>query len=203
QQPRAQTLQDAPKTFRVALDQLRQATTRTEVELNEIPAPSKLATYAVAMGAEVTNADGDASAVGGFILLYDNQHSDIWDGNFRIVTYIRTSIESDLGEDPMVSAGAWTSSLAPLHAGEARYRQRGGTATRVVSKGFGMLDHQYETIDLELRASWTPSGDHLNRHLTGWRDMVCTFAGLPPATEGVIPLNLMRRTARFLAHILP
>ena len=193
QQPRAQTLQDAPKTFRVALDQLRQATTRTEVELNEIPAPSKLAPFAVAMGAEVTNADGDASAVGRFILLYDNQHSDIWDGNFRIVTYIRTSIESDLGEDPMVSEVAWTWIMEALDEADATYRQPGGTATRVLSKGFGMLDHQYETIDLELRASWTPSGDHLNRHLTAWTDMVCTFAGLPPVTEGVIPLNPIRR----------
>jgi len=193
QQSRAQTLQDAPKTFRVALDQLRQATTRTEVELDEIPAPSKLAPYAVAMGAEVGNEAGDASAVGRFILLYDNHHSEIWDGNFRIVTYIRTSIESDLGEDPMVSEVAWTWIMEALDEADATYRQPGGTATRVLSKGFGMLDYQYETIDLELRASWTPAGDHLNRHLTAWTDMVCTFAGLPPVTEGVIPLNPIRR----------
>ncbi len=193
QQSRAQTLQDAPRTFRVALDQLRQAATRAEVALDEIPAPSKLAPYAVAMGAEVANTEGDISAVGRFILLYDNQHSDIWDGNFRIVTYIRTSIESDLGEDPLVSEVAWTWIMESLDEADATYRQPGGTATRVLSKGFGMLDHQYETIDLELRASWTPAGDHLNRHLTAWTDMVCTFAGLPPVTEGVIPLNPIRR----------
>ena len=56
-----------------------------------------------------------------------------------------------------------------------------------------VLDQQIETIDLELRASWTPEGDHLERHLTAWSDMVCTFAGLPPVTEGVIPFNPHRR----------
>src|SRR5699024_2727878 len=133
-QPRAQTLQDAPETFRGALVKLRQATTRTEGELNAVPAPTKLARYGVAMGAEVTTADGHASAVGRLIVLYDNQHSDLWDGNFRIGTYIRTSIESDLGEDPMVSEVAWTWIMEALDEADATYRQPGGTATRVLSK---------------------------------------------------------------------
>lgn len=193
QQSHAQALQAAPQTFRVALDQLRQAVTRDEVELNEVPAPAKLAPYAVAMSADVSSFDGDALAVGRFIMLYDPHYSDVWEGNFRIVTYIRTRLEADLGEDPLVSEVAWTWMVEALDHAHATYRQPGGTASRVLSQGFGMLDQQVETIDLELRASWTPAGDNLDRHLTAWSDMVCTFAGLPPITEGVIPFNPHRR----------
>jgi len=145
------------------------------------------------MSADVNGRDGDVLAVGRFILLYDPQYSQVWDGNFRIVTYIRTSLESDVGEDPLVSEVAWTWMVEALDEASATYRQPGGTASRVLSQSFGMLDQQVETIDLELRASWTPAGDHLNRHLTAWSDMVCTFAGLPPSSDGVIPLNPIRR----------
>ncbi|WP_327019957.1 DUF3000 domain-containing protein [Enteractinococcus helveticum] len=192
-QSHAQALQAAPQTFRVALDQLRQANTRDEVELNEVPAPAKLAPYAVAMSADVAASNGEALAVGRFIMLYNPEYSEVWDGNFRIVTYIKTRLESDLGEDPLVSEVAWTWMVEALDDAEATYRQPGGTASRVLSQGFGMLDQQIETIDLELRASWTPEGDYLDRHLTAWSDMVCTFAGLPPVTEGVIPFSPHRR----------
>lgn len=192
-QSHAQALQAAPQTFRVALDQLRQANTRDEVELNEVPAPAKLAPYAVAMSADVAASNGEALAVGRFIMLYNPEYSEVWDGNFRIVTYIKTRLESDLGEDPLVSEVAWTWMVEALDDAEATYRQPGGTASRVLSQGFGMLDQQIETIDLELRASWTPQGDYLDRHLTAWSDMVCTFAGLPPVTEGVIPFSPHRR----------
>lgn len=193
QQSHAQALQAAPQTFRAALNQLRHATTRDEVELNEVPAPSKLAPYAVAMSADVANARGDALAVGRFMLLHDPAYSATWDGNFRIVTYIRTSLESDLGQDPLVSEVAWSWMVEALDSAGASYRQPGGTASRVLSQGFGLLDQQHETIDLELRASWTPAGDNLDRHLAAWSDMVCTFAGLPPVTDGVIPLHSTRR----------
>jgi hypothetical protein len=145
------------------------------------------------MSAAVAGQEGDALAVGRFILLYDPHYSQVWDGNFRIVTYIRTSLEKGVGEDPLVSEVAWSWMVEALDNAAATYRQPGGTASRVLSQGFGMLDQQVETIDLELRASWTPLGDHLNRHLTAWTDMVCTFAGLPPATDGVIPLNPIQR----------
>lgn len=192
-QAQSPSLHSAPQTFRVALDQLRQADVRPEVELGEVPAPAKLAPYAVAMSADVANQYGEALAVGRFMFLYDPQYSEVWDGNFRIVTYIRTSLESDVGEDPLVSEVAWTWMVEALDEAAATYRQPGGTASRVLSQSFGMLDEQVDAIDLELRASWTPAGDNLDRHLTAWSEMVCTFAGLPPTTEGVIPLNPARR----------
>lgn len=193
QQAQAHSLHSAPQTFRVALEQLRQADTRGEVELDEVPAPAMLAPYAVAMSADVADQDGEALAVGRFILLYDPNYSEVWDGNFRIVTYIRTSLEADVGEDPLVSEVAWTWTVEALDAAAATYRQPGGTASRVLSQSFGMLEQQVDAIDLELRASWTPAGDNLDRHLTAWSEMVCTFAGLPPTAEGVIPLNPARR----------
>src|SRR5699024_12485756 len=104
----------APPTLRIALDALRQAHTRAGLAILELPAPSTHAPYALAMAALVADDDGEAHSVGRFILLYDNRHSDVWDGDFRIVTYIRTSVETDLGEDPLLTDVAWTWILESL-----------------------------------------------------------------------------------------
>ena len=43
-----------------------------------------------------------------------------------------------------------------------------------------------DSIDIELRASWTPDSSLVRNHLEAWADMVCTFAGLPPLPDGVV-----------------
>lgn len=185
----------APEAFRAALRDLKKVRQRSEVQLEEIPAPTRLAPYAVAFSADVfeTSTDTEELATGRFILLYDPAGSDVWQGNFRIVTFIRADLEADVGTDPLVTEVAWTWLIEALEDHQADYCNAGGTATRVLSDSFGVLDGQGDTIDIELRASWTPSGDSLQKHLEAWAEMVCSFAGLPPVPEGVVALPQIRR----------
>ncbi|VXB43076.1 DUF3000 domain-containing protein [Citricoccus sp. K5] len=185
-----------PGEFREALSGLRRARHRQEITLDEIPAPGRLAPFAVALAAEVHDpaAEGRPElATGRFVLLHDPAGSPVWKGTFRVVTYIRASLESDLGNDPMVGAVAWTWLVEALETHRARYTEAGGTATRVLSESFGGLATRPDTIDIELRASWTPEGPDSTDHLEAWADMVCAFAGLPPVPDGVTPLPRIRR----------
>lgn len=212
-------LDQVPPAFLHALGTLRKAKCRRELRLAEIPAPARLAPFAVALGAEVvapgagtpaaavhgparmalaaSSATGDDSelelATGRFILLHDPTGPDVWDGEFRIVTYIRAELEPDMGNDEMLGSVAWTWLVEALENHGAAYRAAGGTATRVLSESFGTLAGRPGTIDIELRASWTPASSDVTAHLEAWCDMVCTFAGLPPLPDGVTPLPQRRR----------
>lgn len=192
-------LAKVPSDFLTALGTLRQANCRSELRLEEIPAPSRLAPYAVAMGAEVFEpASLEAStaelATGRFILLHDPDGSALWDGTFRIVTYIRAQLEADIGTDAMLGSVAWTWLVEALEGHGAQYRAAGGTATRILSESYGSLAGRPDSIDIELRASWTPESENMKDHLEAWSDMVCTFAGLPPLPEGVSALPHRRRS---------
>jgi Protein of unknown function (DUF3000) len=211
-------LDQVPADFLFALGTLRKARCRSELRLDEIPAPGRLAPFAVALGAEVV-VPGDAGsgaahgpaadapdpasggddvelATGRFILLHDPDGSAVWDGEFRIVTYIRAQLEPDMGNDEMLGSVAWTWLVEALENHRAPYRSAGGTATRVLSESFGTLSDRPGSIDIELRASWTPAGKDVGAHLEAWSDMVCTFAGLPPLPEGVSALPRRRPRQR-------
>lgn len=192
-------LAQVPADFLTALGTLRQAHCRSEVRLEEIPAPSRLAPYAVAMGAEVfepttVEVDTIELATGRFILLHDPEGSALWDGTFRIVTYIRAQLEADIGTDAMLGSVAWTWLVEALEHHRSPYRAAGGTATRILSESYGSLAGRPDSIDIELRASWTPKNENMKDHLEAWSDMVCTFAGLPPLPSGVSALSRRRRS---------
>ncbi|MDP9889142.1 DUF3000 domain-containing protein [Pseudarthrobacter enclensis] len=216
-------LDQVPPDFLHALGTLRKARCRKELRLAEIPAPARLAPFAVALGAEVmapgsgtpsTPVHGPAAlafaaasgtsaatpdddetelATGRFILLHDPDGSAVWDGEFRIVTYIRAELEPEMGNDQMLGTVAWTWLVEALENHHADYRAAGGTATRVLSESFGTLAERPGSIDIELRASWTPASSDVQAHLEAWSDMVCTFAGLPPLPDGVTALPPRRR----------
>ena len=211
-------LAQVPPEFLHALGTLRKAQCRSELRLAEIPAPARLAPFAVALGAEVmasgpgsgttpvhgpaamalaaaTGTEGDDEielATGRFILLHDPDGSAVWDGEFRIVTYIRAQLEPEMGNDEMLGTVAWTWLVEALENHKAPYRAAGGTATRVLSESFGTLSGRPGSIDIELRASWTPASSDVTAHLEAWSDMVCTFAGLPPLPDGVSALPRRR-----------
>jgi hypothetical protein len=199
-----------------ALASLREATCRPEVRLAEVPAPARLAPFAVALSAEVHEQasaptrpvhgpaaaalagqqpedDDEELATGRFILLHDPEGSPVWRGTFRIVTYIRARLDADMGNDQMLGSVAWTWLVDALEDHEARYAEAGGTATRVLSESFGTLGSRPGGVDIELRASWTPADADVRAHLEAWADMVCAFAGVPPLPEGVTALPRRRR----------
>jgi hypothetical protein len=181
---------DAPEEFLAAVSRVRAASVRPEVVLTEMPAPSRIAPHAVAIGGDVVLRE-DELATGRFVLLYDPAGQDAWNGTFRAVTFVRTTLESDLGDDPLLAQVGWTWLEESLDAAGAEHTASGGTVTRVVSESFGALAERPHTVELEVRASWTPLDD-IAAHVTAWADLLCTVAGLPPLPHGV---SILRRHA--------
>lgn len=193
------TSDEPPGPFTRALEQLRTARLRPEIVLTEVPAPTRIAPYALALTADVlahppppAGEAPDELSSGRFVLLHDPGAPDPWEGTFRAVTYARAELEPDLGSDPMLGEVGWSWLLEALVARDAAYTQDGGTVTRVASQSFGALSMRPSCVEIEVRGSWTPLGDDLGRHLLAWSDLLCTVGGLPPLPEGVTALPARR-----------
>lgn len=204
-------LEGLPDSFRGALNQLRRAAPRSEAVVEEVPAPSRLAPFAVAVRAEIplhaaagpgahpgaaqppAAAAEESVATGRMILLHDPAGQEAWGGTFRMVIYIRAELEPEMGNDPLLASVAWTWLCDSLDQHGVAYTSAGGTATRILSESFGSLQGREASNDVELRASWTPADTFFGNHLEAWADMVCSFAGLPPVPDGVVALPHIRR----------
>jgi hypothetical protein len=186
-----------PAEFTQALRALREVRLRPEVRVEEVPAPSRIAPYAVALTAEVVTAglpaEGDELASGRFVLLHDPSAPEPWDGVWRVVTFARAELEPELANDPMLGGVGWSWLMDALKEHDAPYTAEGGTVTRVVSESFAALGERKTTVEIEIRASWTPTGPDLGVHLQVWSDLLCMIAGLPPLPDGVVALPGRRR----------
>ncbi|TFD45150.1 DUF3000 domain-containing protein [Cryobacterium frigoriphilum] len=193
-----ETEETLPPEFAAALRALRSALRRPELIVTEIPAPSRLAPYAVAFSADIApvrhGSDSDLGT-GRFILLYDPEEPDAWGGAFRVVCFAQAPLETEIGLDPFLAEVTWTWLVDALDARGARYVAASGTATKILSSGFGELARQGDGAQIELRASWTPLDHNLTAHVEGWGELLCMLAGLPPAGEGISMLSA-RRAAR-------
>jgi hypothetical protein len=181
---------DAPEEFLAGVERLRAVRLRPEVILEEVPAPQRIAPHALAISADVV-VDDEELATGRFVLLYDPAGQEAWEGTFRAVTFVRAALEPELGADQMIGQIGWTWLEEALDGAGGDYTAVGGTVTRVVSESFGALADRPVTVELEIRASWTPADD-LARHLQAWADLLCTVAGLPPLPQGVAALTRRR-----------
>lgn len=185
---------DAHSGFGAAVAQLRGIAFRDDLVVREITAPAGLAPDSLALAGDVRpEADGHESVygTGRFILLHDPEEPDAWQGSLRIVCFAQAPLESEIGGDPLLSDVAWSWLVDALDSRGATYHSASGTATRTMSKGFGTLAEQGEGAQIELRASWSPSGD-LRPHLEAWGELVCMLAGLPPGSEGIAVLGARR-----------
>ena len=189
---------DVPPEFQKALDSVRRAKARPELAVTEIAAPGNLAPFSVALSADVTPSRHGADSelgTGRFILLYDPSEPEAWGGAFRIVCFAQAPLETEIGLDPFLADVAWSWLVDALNARSAHYTSASGTATKIISTGFGELAAQGDGAQIELRASWTPLENDISAHVEGWGELLCMLAGLPPTTEGVTLLS-SRRTAR-------
>lgn len=182
----------APTPFRAAEEAVRSASHRSELQVEEISAPTGLAPYAIALAGDVrpvTHGVDSLLGTGRFVLLYDPEEPDAWGGPFRVVCFAQAPLESDIGLDPFVAEVAWSWLVDGLAARGAEYHSASGTATKVLATGFGELAGETDSATLELRASWSPLGGDLGQHAAGWGDLLCLLAGLPPAdgTVGLLP----------------
>lgn len=184
-----------PAPFAAAIDSIRRAASRTELAITEIPAPATLAPFSFALAADVTPARHDADSelgTGRFVLLYDPVTPEAWRGVFRVICYAQAPLETEMGVDPFLAEVAWSWLVDALRMRGAHYTAASGTATRVLSTGFGELEAQGDGAQIELRASWSPDDHDIAPHVEGWGDLLCMLAGLPPAAEGVSLLSARR-----------
>jgi hypothetical protein len=174
------------------------ASLRSELEVRSIPAPTGLAPFSYALAADVSpgrHADDSDLGTGRLIVLYDPEAPEGWSGTLRIVCFAQAPLEVEIGLDPFVADVTWSWLVDALATRGADYTAASGTATKVLSTGYGELAPQGSGAQLELRASWTALGDDLAPHVEGWAELLCMVAGYPPAHEGV-PVLPTRRSPR-------
>ena len=174
---------EPPAAFRAALAALDGVQARPEILLEHIPAPQRLAPYAHAVGALVTEPDGDDEveiASARFIVLYDPDGHEAWAGTTRVVGYLSAETDEQLVDDAMFSEVAWSWLTDALTESEAAHHAVGGTVTRTASTRFGDLASPEHSVDVEMRASWTAEDTALDRHLLAWLQVLGNAAGLPP-----------------------
>jgi hypothetical protein len=175
---------EPPPAFRAVLDALATVRARPEIVLEPIPAPVRLAPFAHAVSAHVSEPGGPDEdleiASARFIVLFDPDGHESWNGTIRCVGYLSAETDEELVDDAMFSEVAWSWLTDALSEAGAGHHNVGGTVTRTASTRFGDLAGPEHTVDVEMRASWTAEGTDLDRHLQAWLDVVGNAAGLPP-----------------------
>jgi len=186
--------------FERLIDLLRTFTPRAEVALIEVPAPQKLATFAFAFSADVSNGligeEENEVANGRFVLLHEPGGQATWDGEFRCVTFVSADVDAVMQEDPLLPEVGWSWFLESLESNECAFNAPSGTVTRVSSASFGKLSPRSDDAEIEIRASWTPiitEPHELMKHIQSWCNLISEVAGLPPVPEGVSAITSARR----------
>lgn len=180
-----------PPDFEEALLSLRGHRQRPELHLEEVPAPTRIAPFALALTAEV-NPTTDAETMlgsGRFVVLHDPAGQPAWDGTFRVIVMARARLEDEMGADPLLGEVGWTWLTDALRSAGAGFHALSGTVTRVLSESFGGLALQDRDVEIEVRASWSPNTTDLGPHLAAWAALTCSAAGLEPLPEGVTALT--------------
>lgn len=177
-----------PLPFRTAVDAMRDARLRPQIEVETTPAPTRLAPYAHALEAAVVEGEQEL-ADGRLVLLHDPAGHDAWRGAFRLVTLIRAELEPEMAADPLLPEVCWSWLTGAFSARGLTYSEPSGTVTRASSHYFGGLSERPAASQIEIRASWTPREGlggvpDTATHLVAWCDLLAQVAGLPPAAPG-------------------
>lgn len=177
--------QDLPPTFREVLKSIRRADVRGDVVLVEVPAPTRIAPYSVALDGEIV-VDGDAAASGRFVVLHDPDGQETWNGTLRVVALVKAEVEPEVGSDDLWGQAAWSWIDEALT--DVPTEALGGTVTRVVNEFFGDLTERGRSVGVEMRVSWTALDADMTPHLDAWIHLLASCAGVPPLPDGVTML---------------
>src|SRR5215218_5077128 len=126
----------APDAFRRAVADLMSAPWRSELHVEELPAPQRIAPYSAAITADVV-AGSEELGSGRFVLLHDPAGNTAWQGTFRCVTFARADIDPEIVTDPLLPSVGWSWLIDALQSHEAKYEVPSGTVTSVSSESFG------------------------------------------------------------------
>jgi hypothetical protein len=165
----------------------------------DVPAPKRLAPYALALAATVDR-DGADVAWGRLVLLYDPDGQEGWDGVFRLVAYVRADVEPEIAADPLLGEVGWSWLSEALDAHVPGYAVPSGTVTRVITEGYGAKEEEPLSTGFELRASWCPDDDEIGDEISGavlaWCDVLAAAAGLPAQPPGTVALGRRGQPSR-------
>jgi hypothetical protein len=158
------------------------AEVREDLELEDWPAPKRLAPQAAAIAATAYR-DGVEAGTARLVLLYDPDGREDWTGTFRVVVQVHADVEEEMAADPLLGevGWSWLTDALDLHA--PGYQAPSGTVTRVITEGYGGKEDEPPSTAFELRASWGPADDEIDDEIRGsvlaWSDLLAAAAGLP------------------------
>lgn len=172
----------AAPEFAAAVLSLKQASLRSELELQQLAAPQDIATHALAFSAELKSDQVSGQlGTGRFVVFWSPEPQENWASNFRVVCFARSPLESDIGADADGVDVTWDWLTSALNNSGAEHSALAGTTTRIISTGHGLMGMQDQHSEIEIRASWSPLGTDLKRHIEAWQNLVCVMSGFPIA----------------------
>lgn len=178
----------APPAFRAAVDALKAARLRPQIEVEPTPPPRRLAPHSYALEAAVVDGDQDLPTAG-WCCCTTRPGTTPGGATFRLVTLVRAELEPEMAADPLLPEVCWSWLTGALQARGLTYGEPSGTVTRASSHYFGGLSARPAASQIEIRASWTPreglgGAPDAAAHLAAWCDLLAQIAGLPPAVPG-------------------
>ncbi len=195
---------EEPAEFALIAGALRTAAraTRPVIAVSERPAPSRVAPFGIAFGAEVRVPTGspDAEApelgAGRLVVLHDPAGQPAWDGTYRVACYARAALDLEMVTDPVLPAVTWTWLEEALGSRGACAELLAGTVTTTTASRFGSLAREGDTFEVELRCSWSPrwTPADAGAHLDAFAILLGAMAGLPPDDPGVVSLAFRARS---------
>lgn len=175
--------------FKAMLSGLAEVSVREEVSLTQIPSPKGIAPEAIAISVEIKHEQETDHGVSRLVFCRDPEQPGGWNSDFRIIGYAKSPIEIDMAKDDYSASLAWEWLKDGLASAGAGFSEEAGTTSTVVSTGHGSLISQPQHGELEIRASWAPTGDDLTPHLLGWVDLLAMISGLPPKDSKVVRIS--------------
>ena len=175
-----------PDDFETALMSLRHAHRPRTLLFSEAQAPTTLAPWAATLNVETVAQNHHCPlATGSFVVLYD-PHSQVgWNALFRLVVTMRAQVDHDMITNPLMGEVVWNWTHDCLKQAGAGFHDITGTVTREISESFGRVSLAVSSLNVELRASWSPNTPYLGEHLDGFGLLLCRTAGIMPvATFG-------------------
>ncbi len=179
-----------PEPFAAAVRDLTSFAWDSRIHICELDPPAHIAPYAAALDADIVDHEEEVAS-GRLILLYDPRGNEIWQGDFRCVTFGQAEVTAEMVHDPFLAEVGWSWLMDSLTSRGASFGEESGTITTTASTPFGTKRAEAPQSHIEIRASWTPllDEDHpLTVHLDAWQDLLCEIAGLPPQDDTVISL---------------
>ncbi|MBP3222890.1 MAG: DUF3000 family protein [Actinomycetaceae bacterium] len=173
------TIDFIPEDFTQAVTSLKNHIFPPEIHITQIPPPLHLAPYSVALHADITDTTTHTYlGEGSFVLLYDHEEQENWNGNMRITLFATTPIDPLLSEDPLLGEVTWSYLKDSFHHVNAAFHSLHGTVTKVYNETFSDVTSENSDAHIELRASLTPETPNCASHLQGWSLLLSTLSGI-------------------------